>query len=168
MTVSLRAPYQTDYARSVSRGMERGKMPQTLEGLLRWYVVRIGEELPDRLHRNEVWHDRVSTSEMGDGIQAQGGSHLGAPAWASLFRRLLEGSPSQVDEDGYYTFPITAALSRMERRHPLMTRCLFRLAMSKGDWQSLADSMGYPHEFMAVYTEAALQRLWRTTYDKVT
>jgi len=141
-------------------------MPQTLKGLLRWYVHAFDTETPERLHKGEVWRDHVTVSEMDEGVQAKGGSHLGSPALADGFRRVLEGSASQIDEDGYYRYPIRAALSRLSRRKPFMAQFLVRLAMCEGDWRSVADALGFPHEFVETYAEAALRRLWRTTYDR--
>lgn len=155
------------HERSVARRAEQGKMPQTLTGLLRWFLMALSAETPERLHKGgEVWRDFVTTHELGEGVRAQGGSHLGSPALADAFRRITEGSPSQIDEDGYYHFPVRAALSRMARRHPFMARFLVRLGQTEGDWRSVADALGYEHEFMEVYAETALRRLWRSTYDR--
>lgn len=166
MTTALRAPHQQDHRRSVERKAEQGKMPQTLSGLLRWYVGAFDAETPERLHKGEVWRDRVSTAEMGEGVQPTGGSHLGSPALADRFRRVTEGSESQIDEDGYYLFPVRAALSRLKRRRPLTVAILSRVAMCEGDWRAVADAIEYDHEVMELFLERALANLWRTTYDR--
>ena len=169
MTLALREqPYLTEHYASVSKGMERGKMPRTLDGLLHWFVVRLREETPEKLHRAELWHDRVSRHEREDGAKPVGGSHLGAPAYSFYFRSMLEGSPSMTDDDGFYVFPMRSALSRIHRRRPLMASFLFRIGLSEGDWRSVADAMGYPAEMVEVYAEASLARLWAETYERST
>ena len=169
MTLAMRdEPYTDAHRSSVARGMERGKMPRTLAGLVHWFVVKLREETPDKLHRSELWRDQVSVGEREHGIQPVGGSHLGSLAYSGAFRALLEGSPSALDEDGFYRLPVRAALSRIERRRPLMARFLFAIGMAEGDWRKVADTMGYPLEMVEVYAEASLARLWRETYDRST
>lgn len=161
-------PYVTEHRSSVSRGMERGKQPRTLSGLLHWFIGRLREETPDKLHRSELWRDQVSAAEREHGIHPVGGSHLGSLAYSGAFRALLEGSPSMTDADGYYVFPVRSALSRIHRRRPLMARFLFAIGMAEGDWQMVATAMGYPDEMVEVYAEASLRKLWEETYDRST
>ena len=169
MTLAVRdEPHKDAHRDSMARGMERGKMPKTLPGLLNWYIVAIRAETPERLHTREPWHDRVSTHEREEGASEQGGSRLGTLAWAGSFRQLLEGSPSAIDEDGFYLTPIRSALSRLTRRSPLMARYLFAVAQAEGDWQRVADDLGYPHELVEAFTDAALRRLWLSTYERTT
>lgn len=164
----MREPFRTEHAESISRGMERGKMPQTLDGLLHWFMLRVADETPERLHRAEVWHDEVSSHERSEGVQPVGSSASGAQAWAGEFKAIMQSSPSITDEDGFYRFPVRAALSRMSRRRPLMARFLFALGMAGGDWQRLADQRGWAYEEMQTYAEAALTALWDGWYDRDT
>lgn len=170
MTLAMRdTPYRTDHESSVNRGMERGKQPRTLEGLLRWFVVRFAEETPEKLHISEPWHDSVSNHEREDGITPVGGSHLGSLAWSGPMRTIMQVSASVTDEDGYYVTPMRAALSRMQRRRPFMVRNLCAVAMASGNWQQVADRKpGWTHEEYADYLERALVLLWQDAYDRTT
>ena len=169
MTLAMRdEPYHAEHRDSVGRGMERGKQPRTLAGLLHWFVIRLREETPEKLHRSELWRDQVTVSEREQGLQPRGGSHLGSLAYSGEFRAMLEGSPSMIDADGYYVFPVRAALSRIERRRPIMARFLFAIGKAEGDWRSIADAMGYPAEMVEVYAEASLRRLWQESYERST
>ena len=153
---------------SIARRLERGKMPKTLDGLVRWFVQRFEEETPERLHIDETWHDKVSGHEREEGVQSVGGSLLGSLAYSGAFKLILEASPSKTDEDGYYLFPLRSALSRVERRRPFMVRYLCRLGLAQGDWRRVADDLGWVHEVMEVYIEEALRRVWRETYERTT
>ena len=169
MSLAVRdTPYQREHYASLGRGMERGKMPRTLPGLMRWYIVALAQELPERLHKAEPWHDMVSAAERDAGLRPVGGSHLGAPAYAGGFRLIIEASSSVTDEDGYYLYPVRAALGRLSRRRPFMARFLFRVGQCEGDWQAVADALGYPDEMVETYTHAALVLLWQQTYDRTT
>ena len=169
MTLAMRdEPYTDAHRTSVARGMERGKMPRTLAGLVHWFVIGMRAETPEKLHRSELWRDQVTVGEREVGIQPVGGSHLGSLAYSAGFRAILEGSPSALDEDGYYRSPIRAALSRIERRQPLMARILFAISMAEGDWRKVADTLGYPDEMVEVYAEAALRKLWNETHERST
>ena len=77
-------PYASEHERSVTQGMDRGTMPRTLPGLMRWYSDGWDAEVPTALHKAEVWRDH--------GQHAQGGSALGAPAHTDPFRRYLENT----------------------------------------------------------------------------
>ncbi len=150
---ALETPFQRDYERSMESRLEKGKMPKALPELLRWYSEAWDLEIPDKLHKVEVWADH--------GEHATGGSQLGTPAWRDPFRRYIENYDSEVDVDGYYMRPVHAALSRMGRRHPLTARALFAVAQSGYDWRGVADRGHWPTEMFAMYIEEALRRLWR-------
>lgn len=158
--------YIVEHQESSARRAERGKMPKTLTGLVRWFVPALSDELPERLHIHEPWRDQVTAHERQNGTYPTGGSRLGSLAYAGSFRLMLEAGASITDEDGYYLFPIRAALSRLYRRKPLMARFLFSLGLAEGDWRSVATSLGYPLEMMEVYTEGALRALWMETWDR--
>lgn len=171
MTVAMLRdePYATEHSASVARGMEQGKMPKSLSGLVRWFVANLGNELPDRLHTTAVWHDRVSPAERESGVQPVGGSLIGSHDYAGIFRLIVESEGASVtDDDGYYLFPIRRALAQMRHRRPLMARFLVRLGMCEGDWRAVATALGYPDEFIEVYTQAALVTLWKLTFDRTT
>jgi hypothetical protein len=165
----LRDPERTfarEHETSLLTRMERGRMPTGIGGLVNWYIGAVAMELPDRLHKGEVWHDSVSASERESGVTPTGGSQLGSPALDGTFRALLEGSPSTIDEDGYYRFPVHAALSRMHRRWPLMARTLVWLAHREGDWCGLGKAYGWEQEMFEVYITEALRRLWMGCHDQ--
>jgi hypothetical protein len=161
-----RRQFARDHDSSVMRKAERGVMPKGIDGLVHWYIGALSEELPDRLHKGELWHDGVSPSEREEGVRPQGGSLLGTPAWDGTFRALLEGSPSTIDEDGYYRFPVHAALSRMTRREAWMAQDLWELARREGDWRGMAKAcLCHPQRF-EVYITEALRRLWLGCHDQ--
>jgi hypothetical protein len=151
---ALETPYSRDHERSLANRMAKGIQPKGLPQLLAWFREVSDGELPVAIHKAGVWRDH--------GIDAEGGSKLGAPALSDHFRRLTEGSSSQLDEDGCYQFPMRAALDRLARNgKPLTARALYHLALVDGDWRRLADRMSYPDEFMELYIERALFHLWR-------
>ena len=164
---ALLSPHAAEHEASLSARMERGRMPKSIECLLVWYLPLARDEVPERLHKAELWHDTVSIGERENGIAPSGGSLLGTPAWAGTMRLRLEASPSMTDEDGYYRFPIEAALSRLSRRWPFMARALRALAKNGGDWRSLATAMSFPDEVMEVFVREALIRLWNGYHEQV-
>jgi hypothetical protein len=149
---ALEAPFQRQHEASMEARLAKGRMPKSLPELLRWYSEAWDAEIPDRPHKVEVWRDY--------GAEAQGGSHLGSPAWTDPMRRYLENYDSEVDADGYYVRPVHAALSRISRRGPLMARSLFAVAQSGYDWRGVADRGHWPVEMFQVYITEALRRLW--------
>lgn len=163
---ALREPYRADHEASLAARMERGKPPATLGALLAWFTGLLADEVPMALHRHDLWRDRVSLAELEAGVKAQGGSVLGSPDWAGMFRAYISGSPSMVDEDGYYVFPLRAALSRMSRRDSDRSVRLCQLALASGDHEALALRLGVPLDIMEGYLRDALPRLWRGTYEQ--
>lgn len=155
---TIETPYSADHERSLHARMDKGVMPKGLTALLRWYSQGWDMEVPTALHKSEVWRDH--------GIDAQGGSKLGAPAHSDPFRRYLENMAGEIDVDGYYLRPMHAALSRLGRGDPFMARTLFAVAMCGYDWRGVADRMHYADAFMRVYIEEALRRLWREYADR--
>lgn len=152
----LETPYKDERERSIEARMSKGIQPKGLDQLLGWFCEVISDEVPVALHKAGVWRDH--------GEDAAGGSKLGTPAWSDPFRRFIEGvdHPSALDSDGYYKWPLRAALSRMDRnRKPLVARMLFQLALMGGDWRRLADKMSYPTEIMELTIERALFLCWR-------
>jgi hypothetical protein len=134
-----------------------------------WFLKEWSSEIPDKLHKGDVWRDYVGLTE---GRSGQGGSLLGTPQYADGFRRYIEGSPFETDPDGRYVRPVHAAIARMCGRQgfegetaklqqaPFMARFLFRLGHT-GDLQRAAGSMGIPVQVQNVYGEQALYRLWK-------
>jgi hypothetical protein len=147
-------PHAHDHDTSLERRFRTGIQPKGLPELVRWFRERCAEELPDALHKPGIWRDH--------GTDATGGSALGSPDLFHDFRRLIEGVPWQTDPDGYYRFPLRAALSQLHRGKPFASLHLFRLALCDGDWRRHADSQGWTHEEMEVYIEGVLYLLWRT------
>jgi hypothetical protein len=154
---ALELPYKDERARSIeARMVSKGVQPKGLDQLLAWFRDLIADEVPVALHKRGLWYDH--------GQDASGGSKLGTPAWSDPFRRFIEGvdHPSALNDDGFYLWPLRAALSRMDRdRKPLTARMLFQLALLGGDWHRLADQMCYPIEIMELTIERALMHCWR-------
>jgi hypothetical protein len=152
--LNLEQPHLVEHRASIAASMGRGRQPKGPHQLMAWFLEEWQRELPSR-------------TRMG-----QGGSLLGTPAYAELFRRYIEGSPFETDPDGRYVRPIHAAIARLcgRRGHdgptpkldngPFMARFLFRLAHS-GDLGHSAASMGIPAQVQLIYAEQALYRLWR-------
>lgn len=159
------SPYRRDYEASVERGMERGRMPKTLGGLLRWMAEQWMLELPTALQVvEEPWHGRQERDKDGNPrwpSELVGGSLLGTPKDKDPFRRLMENSPSEVDEDGSYRRPMHAAIDRLSRRKPLMARNLAAVARAGWDWKSVGTRGGWPEEMYADYLTRALVVLWQ-------
>lgn len=139
--------------------MGKGIMPKGLPALIRWFRERCDAEIPDKVHKSGIWRDY--------GNEADGGSALGAPQLFDEFRRLIEGVPWQTDPDGYFAFPLRAALSQMYRGKPIIALHLFRLALVDGDWRRHADNLNrvdgsprWSREEMELFIEQALYRLW--------
>ena len=156
---ALLTPHAREHEASLAARMARGVPPSDLAALLRWYAAGWDAEVPMTLHRPEVWRDH--------GQGAQGGSRLGSPAWSDPFRRYMEGTPSETDQDGSYARPMHAALSRLGRRHPLTVRALFAVAQSGYDWRGVADRGHWAGEMFAIYLERALLMLWAEHRDDV-
>lgn len=164
---ALDRPYAADHAASVASAMEGGKMPKSLPGLLRWYEMAWWEEIPDRLHKREVWADHPDRREQREGYKAVGGSLIGTHAYAESFRRYLENAASETDEDGYFTRPLHAAMAQMSREgRPLMARALFAVAQAGFDWGVIADRGGWAREMFGDYLHRALTLLWRDVHSE--
>lgn len=158
----LLAPYAPDHERSLAQRMETGVMPKDLTGLVRWFEQQSSLETPDRLHVHAVWKDQATQHEREQGYRPVGGSDTGAPAYSEPFRKRLENSPSETDQDGYYMRPLASALSRIARRgYPLMARHLMMLASAGFDWRKRAGAIGWAPEEYEVYLAECLRRLWK-------
>ena len=158
--VAFEAPHADAHAASLDARMGKGVMPKGLPRLVEWFMEMSADELPVAIHRSGVWHD------PGDGMgdpEAGKGSRLSTPAHTDAFVRFMRAvdSPSALDQDGHYRYPVRACLSRLSRRNPLTARMLYRLSIHGGNWRTLADQMSYPDEFMELYLERALHLCWR-------
>ncbi len=149
---SLDSPYHAESEASRVALFADGRPPRNLAAAIAWFREQCANEIPTTLHKSGVWRDY--------GMHAEGGSVLGSPAPSEPFRRFIENSPNELNEDGHYVRPVRAALYRMSLRWPLTARHLFRLALVDGDWRRHAANEGFHDEEMAVYIEAALMRLW--------
>lgn len=169
---AARAPYKAEHWRSQSPL----RPPRGLYELLRWYEAAVLAEIPMVLHKREVWHDHDA--------KGQGGSALGAKAWADEFRRYLEGSPFGTDADGLYERPVMAALAKMEGRGretvtawrigpdlprpaegAILAAFLRDVARNAFSYSEPADRWGFG-VIAATVTQAALERLWRCYRDE--
>lgn len=144
------APYAAEERESRERAWNKGKEPRGLGGLLHWYEEEWTSEVPDRLHTSAIWQD--------DGL----GSAIGSPAWSDPFRRYLEHSARELDEDGYFLRPVHAALADMSHRQPLIARLLLRLAWAgfTVDGVELVGEGALPTEYKLVLCEQGLRGLW--------
>jgi hypothetical protein len=163
----MQAEYAVEHRASSERRFIRSRMPRTLDGFIGWLLTRANLEAPEAIHAATIWRDRVSLSELQAGIHAVGGSHLGSPAYSGLFRLIVEGNVSAVDEDGFYVTPLRSALSRLARRQPFMARAIAGLIGCGGDWRKLAQYNDWHPEMAEVYLHEGLRRLWTETYDQV-
>jgi hypothetical protein len=142
------------------------RRPIGLYDLLRWFEAATLAEIPSRLHQAALWHEHVTEGTEG------GGSRLGAHAWADEFRRYLEGSPFGQDPDGFYQFPILAALAKLEGTRgwqpdsanpppsegAVMAAMLRGIARNAFSYTSVA--ILYSPLLPAATTEKALERLY--------
>ncbi len=156
---ALEQPHRDEHTASVERRADKGRMPTSLGGFLKWYSDGWDAEVPTSLHKTEVWRDH--------GIHAEGGSKLGTPAWGDRFRRYMENADSECDQDGYFARPMHAALSRIGRRYPLTARALFAVAQSGYDWKGVATRGGWADELFYLYLVQAFTLLWHEYRDEV-
>lgn len=163
---ALETPFAREHEESQALRMETGVMPKDLPGLLRWFEAQVEAELPARLHLHAVWRDRVTRAEAEEGVQPVGASDTGAPALAEPFRKQLENSPWETDQDGYYMRPVASAIARIGRRKPLLARHLTLLAAAGFDWRRRADALGWAHEEYELFITEVLIRLWREHRDR--
>lgn len=145
--------------------MDKGRMPKDLAGLLRWYAEVWDQELPDKTHIHEVWHDKTKPWES---TKPVGGSLIGTYAFSEPFRRYIEDSDSATDPDGYFERPLHAALGRMARNDQWMARTLFAVAQAGMDWGSVADRLTWPRPMFGVYVREALICLWKEYTERGT
>lgn len=133
---------------------ERRSRPRGLIALLHWFEVEWQEQAPDELHRFDLWREYIAAQ---DAWRRQGGgSRLGTLAWTEGMRRLLEAPRSQ-DPDGWYSYPLQAALVVIERGDGYMAAFLRAIALA-GFTVPIAQ---LPESVAMVYANEALERLWR-------
>lgn len=149
--------YSAEHDASTERAMDRGRMPRTLAGLLRWYAAGWEDEVPDRLHKSEVYFSRPDPNDASAPV---GGSKLGTKAHTDPFRRYLENVPSETDEDGWYVRPMHAALVRLSRRYPMAGRHLFAVSQAGYDWRGVALRRHWTDEEYALFLMQVLAQLW--------
>lgn len=175
------SPFIGDNIKSRSRS---AREPETFGQFAAWFITGWREEMPDEIHSRGLWVGLPSRLDAkGQPIEAMppelvGGSELGAPKLAEAFRQLLENSPRQIDEDGFYVRPMRAALARLagthlcnasERRLPghvctdsaFMARMLVGMAFLDGDWQRACQLLEIHANTRWAFTDAALRRLYR-------
>lgn len=167
--IGLEQPHLNDHRRSIEHVAQRAA-PRGLHRLMLWFLEEWSAEIPDRLHKADVWRDYVKLGQ--EDRKAEGGSLLGTPNYADAFRTYVEGSPFATDLDNRYLRPVHAAIARLCGRQghsgethklqpaPFMARFLFRLALT-ADLDIASSSMGIPPQVQPIYAEQALYRLWK-------
>ncbi len=128
----LERPYADEHAASVTRPTF---LPRSLDGRIRWFLTTWEAEVPSRTHVRGVW---VGEQERNPerpqwSHELLGGSALGSPAWYSAFERYIGTAdwPYATDADGFYLFPLHAAMGRLAHRAPMVAVILFRLGITK-------------------------------------
>lgn len=168
-------PHSAENRASLDRRMRTaGVMPRTLDLLLEWYVSSWADELPMRLHqagRQRTPPGNIVRADLSVAHDPGGADRTGAPRLADEWRRYLENSDREVNEDGSFVRPIHAALSylagrRQDGRH-FMARYLLAVAFAGGNWRHVASRMGINEHVAEVYTHEALRRLWLRYDTKV-
>jgi hypothetical protein len=135
------------------------KRPRGVGGYAAWLVAEWQQEIPDKLHE----------------IDTEPDSALGSPKLDGGFRSYLHGADMATDHDDRLDAshagtarlrPIHAALRLMAGRgdahcdKALMSRFLWRVACSGGDWRTVCDQSGIPPWVAPFYVETALHHLW--------
>lgn len=176
---SRERPYWVQHAESASS--RSGKMPTSLDGLLRWFVAAWGAEIPATLHGREVYSAEDGVIERADGstVTDRGGSALGTRRWSGDFQSYIQSETyGAEDDDGYYTRPLHRGMWQLRKREPIMARVVFALGQSGGDWQALAErgrwpgmdkgapDMPVPAYVAERYFRDCLINLWNATYDR--
>jgi hypothetical protein len=144
--------YSAPYLASNERRRAEGYEPKTFPALLKWYEHAWWAEIPAELHGPGVWRDY--------GEEGVGGSHLGAPQYADAFRRWIENSPRETDDDGYYVRPLQASLAKLAEGNgkynpkPETRRLLVKLAQCNFDPAQVGD------EIVMGAIESGLRTLW--------
>lgn len=122
--------------------------PKNLRLLLHWLRRQMEYEYPDKL----------TDSEIGEG---------GTPNLGRAFIAYLDGSPFATDVDGYYRWPLKAAIAFMAHGprgnsgDPFMARFCYLVTRCDYDWSMAAARMGIKDEIAEVYATESLRRLWR-------
>jgi hypothetical protein len=133
----------------------------TLHALIVWYRRMWWYETPSfnqAVNPNTMHTERANTTgSLGAHCRTVNTDFPGS-VWA-----YITDSPYAMDEDGYYRWPLHAALAYMARRSPLMVRFLRRLPAYGYDVEALAWDMGIPEEKTAEYATVAIRTL-RTRY----
>jgi hypothetical protein len=166
-------------AQARRHGRPAGPRPLSFAELLEWFGTHWVEELPDELHKAELWYGRQETRRGEEVWPAElvGGSRLHTHAWSDAARRYLEGNPKETQagkfngqDDGqeHFVRPLQAAFSRVlgradigDRRDPRawLARWLVAVAHAGLDWRGVATRAGIPLPVAYVYTDVALRLL---------
>ena len=150
--------------------------PRSVEAFVEWLLVEWGMEMPDTLHRHEVFvgpPDRPLHPTLGaehsSVTELVGGSLLGSPAYAEPVRHLLEDDNPHREEpailegsltvEKHLVTPLRSALRRIGR---MGEAYLIDVARSGGDWLEQAQRRGcYSEPIARVYAAEMFRRLWR-------
>ena len=125
------------------RRNRRARAPLGVDALVAWLKREWEFEMPDELHGQGIWTDRVTNDERAKGTPPVGSSELGAPAYDGTFRRRLENGPHQ-KIDGDLEFPLLSALAALRRTrrygHDTIVALIY---MAHFDWRSMAGQPFY-------------------------
>ncbi len=154
-------PYQRDNEASIARSMERGQMPRNFDALILWLREVSADELPGRLHKQELWREHAKRGE-----RAGAGSRLGTLAYDGQFESVLYGEPSDLDEDGYYQRPFRALLSRWRMKrwsvpaHHLQTLGTLLQDPVSGGWRRYVNQLGMDEQVGRMMLEQCIRDAW--------
>lgn len=130
---------------------------RTLPELVHWYARRWWEEFPSLSQgvNPETMHvDRPKADSSLGAHHRAVNTDLPPQVW-----EYITDSPYAEDMDGYYKWPLHAALASLAHKSPFMEHYLRLLPAAGYDWYALALAMGIRSEVAGVYAEAALNRL---------
>jgi len=156
----MTAPYRAETYRSMERAFVQ---PKGLRDLLAWFLHEWALEVPDTVHTPGVWRDYVRWDED---RKAVGGSLIGAPPLAEPFRRYIENSARELDDNGYYVRPMHRAIAELAGRREdtegaFRAQVLLYLAWSHGAIDKVAAPLRIHPLTAHTVAEDALARLWR-------
>ena len=138
-----------------------GSLPTSFAGRLAWLrKAWANEPWPVHLHHRGVWIGDPGTGDHQWPAELTGGSKLGSPAWSEGFRRWIENSREDLDEDGSFIRPLAAAITELSHSAPLTARTLWTLGLCGFNWEAVALRGGWATEMYAGFVSNAIAMLY--------